>query len=311
MKSQANVFVLSSLLVSCLSLFAQQKGQWVPGQSGLNAGVLPDAGFTFANLTLNYSATELKDEKGSSIPTQGSYGFWIPEQVFYYVPSAKVLGGKLAFVALMPFANGSVTAPTFGASAGGEGYSDTYVQPATLGWNLKHVDTYVAYGFAAPTGTFFPGSSSNNGSGYFGNDFVTGTTAYLTKNKATTLNLTTAWEFHGQKKGTNIIPGQAFTDEWGLGQIIPLKKDLTRLAQLGIIGYDQWQVSANQGVTATFPFYSVHAIGIQSNLIFPTRGLMAYFKYEPEYLAKARPQGRTFAFGFSWTLRDPKTTAKP
>src|SRR5438874_13519891 len=52
MKRQANAFVLSSLLVSCLSLFAQQKGQWVPVQSRLNAGVLPDAGFTFANLTL-------------------------------------------------------------------------------------------------------------------------------------------------------------------------------------------------------------------------------------------------------------------
>jgi hypothetical protein len=33
---------------------AQQKGQWVPGQFGLNAGVIPDPGFTYANLALSY-----------------------------------------------------------------------------------------------------------------------------------------------------------------------------------------------------------------------------------------------------------------
>jgi hypothetical protein len=33
----------------------------MPGQQGLNAGVLPDPGFTYANLTLNYSADTLKN----------------------------------------------------------------------------------------------------------------------------------------------------------------------------------------------------------------------------------------------------------
>ena len=29
---------------------AQQKGQYIPGQEGLNTGVLPDPGFTYANI---------------------------------------------------------------------------------------------------------------------------------------------------------------------------------------------------------------------------------------------------------------------
>jgi hypothetical protein len=57
-------------------------------------------------------------------------------------------------------------------------------------------------------------------------------------------------------------------------------------------------------------YYSVHAIGVQSNFILPTKGFNLFFKYEPEYSAKARPEGRTFAFGFVWTLRDPRP-AKP
>jgi len=199
-----------------------------------------------------------------------------------------------------------IPAINFGASGGGEGLTDTWVQPVNLGWRLKRADTWVGYAFVAPTGTFSPGSSSNNGSGYWGNNFCSGTTFYATKNKATQLNLATNWEFHGTKRGTNIIPGQAFTMEWGIGQIIPLKKDLSRLAQLGVIGYDQWQVSANQGPTRDFPYYSMHAIGLQTNFILPRAGFAAFFKYLPEYLVKASTQGRTFVFGFSWTVHDPR-----
>ena len=35
--------------------------------------------------------------------------------------------------------------------------------------------------------------------------------------------------------------------EWGIGQVLPLKKDMSMLAQLGLVGYDQWQVTANGG----------------------------------------------------------------
>ena len=54
------------------------------------------------------------------------------------------------------------------------------------------------------------------------------------------------------------------------------------------------------------PYYSVHAIGIQSTLILPPKNLNFFFKYEDEYRALARPEGRTFVFGFSWTLPIPK-----
>jgi len=311
LRSKIYIIVTLSLLLSCSSFMrAQQKGQYVPGQSGLNAGILPDPGFTFANLTLNYSANTLKDSNGNTV-LRGSYGFWAPENIFYYVTGSKFLGAKFAPMIMLATANGSLTAPQFGVSGGGQGFADTWVQPVTLGWSLKRVDTYAAYAFVAPTGKYFPGASNNVGSGYWGNHFFTGTTAYLTKNKGTSLSLATDWEFHGQKRGTNVTPGQAFTDEWGLGQVLPLAKDFSKLLQFGVIGYDQWQVSANSGTVNGFPaslipYYSVHAIGVQTNFILPTKGFNLFFKYEPEYSAKARPAGRTIVFGGTWTLRDPK-----
>jgi hypothetical protein len=157
------------------------------------------------------------------------------------------------------------------------------------------------------------------GSGYWGNDITSGTTLYITKNHGTTANLATAWEIHGQRSGTNKTPGQAFTMEWGLGQVLPLKKDMSRLLQLGVVGYDQWQVSDNGGTipnplpigpptvrASILPYYSVHAIGVHANFILPKKDVVAFFKYYDEYRALARPEGRTLVFGFSWTLRIPK-----
>ena len=314
-----------------LPLQAQQKGQWVPGQMGLNAGVTPDPGFTYSNMAINYSAGKLNDSNGNAVQgITGTYAFWVDENVFAYVPKFKILGAKFVPMAIVSFANGSLVAElsvTPGTNlspvAGGSGIADTFIQPVGLGWSWKRADVNVAYAFVIPSGRYTAGASNNVGSGYWGNFLTTGTTVYLTKNKATSANLFTGWEDHGQKTAAStpsgqfskITPGQAFTMEWGLGQILPLKKDLSRLLQLGLVGYDQWQVSANGGnylvagipvAASRAPFYSVHGIGFQSTFLLPKKNLALFFKYYDEYSAKARPVGRTFVFGGSWTLKIPK-----
>jgi hypothetical protein len=99
--------------------------------------------------------------------------------------------------------------------------------------------------------------------------------------------------------------------------VLPLKKDFSRLLQAGVIGYDQWQLTDNGGFVTTnipasaFPYYAVHAIGFQTNLILPPKHLLFFFKFEDEYKALARPQGRSIVFGFVWTLRIPKPQPPP
>jgi hypothetical protein len=328
LRTKLEIIVLVCMFLGgALSALAQQKGQWVPGQFGLNAGAIPDPGVTYANLALNYSASQLNGPNGNSIPgINGTYSFWVDENVFYYVPKHKFLGGYFMPYVALNYANGELVANIMGTNlttgGGGSGFADMYVQPLNLGWHFgKRVDFVAGYAFLAPTGRFTQGASNNVGSGYWGNDITTGATLYITKNQGTTANLATAWEIHGQKSGTNITPGQAFTTEWGIGQILPLKKDFSRLLQLGLVGYDQWQVSNSSGTLivggvpipeSSIPFYSVHAIGVQSNFILPPKNLALFFKYYDEYRAKARVQGRTIVFGFSWTLRIPKPEpAKP
>jgi hypothetical protein len=317
------------LLGGASSALAQQKGQWVPGQFGLNAGVIPEPGITYANLALNYSSSRLNDSSGNRLTQNvtGTYSFWVDENIFYFVPKQKFLGGYFMPYVALNYANGelvaNITGTSLGTGGGGSGFADMYVQPVNLGWHLKRADVDVGYAFSAPTGRYTAGASDNVGSGYWGNNITSGTTYYITKNKATTANLATDWEVHGQRQTASTpsgqfsekTPGQAFTDEWGIGQVLPLKKDFSRLLQLGLVGYDQWQVSSNGGTVivagiplnaSAIPYYSVHGIGFQSDFVMPAKDLAAFFKYYDEYSAKARPQGRTIVFGFSWTFRIPK-----
>jgi hypothetical protein len=327
---KAGVLVLALIIVGFASpLLGQQKGQWVPGQFGLNAGSIPDPGVTFANLALNYSASQLNGPNGNSVPgVTGTYSFWVDENIFYYVPKHKILGGYFMPYVALTYANGelvaNITGTNLSSGGGGSGFADMYVQPLNIGWHLKRADVNAGYAFTAPTGRFTQGASNNVGSGYWGNNITSGTTFYITKNKGTSANLATDWEIHGQKSGTNITPGQAFTMEWGLGQVLPLKKDMSRLLQLGLVGYDQWQVSHSSGTLilsdmppisipeSKIPFYSVHAIGVQSNFILPAKNLAFFFKYYDEYRALARVRGHTIVFGGSWTWAFPKAkTPKP
>lgn len=318
------VFSIGVLVSMSLQLAAQQKGQYLPGQFGLNSGVTPDPGVTYANITVNYFADTLKDANGNTTPATGSYNLWAIENIFLYEPNFNVLGGKMVFSIIAPtFANGSVTEENLGLQAGGFGVADIFVQPLTLSWKLSRADVWIGDGFVAPTGRYTPGASNNIGSGYWGNQIMSGTTVYLTKNKGTSANLFTDWEQHGSKDTSTTsatqfheTPGQTFTMEWGLGQVLPLDKQFSKLLQLGVVGYDQWQTSANSGLTSSglparlIPFYSAHAVGFQTNFILPPKNLNFYFKFEPEYSAKARVEGRTIVFGGSYTFRIPKPKAQ-
>jgi len=313
------------VLVGVGPVWGQQKGQYMPGQYGLDAGVMSAPGFTYANLDLNYVTGTINDAKGNGHKARVNLNEWVIENDLMWVFSGKVFGGNYAISVEYPTpANGSLNldkAGIYGAST--YGLADLWLQPVTLGWHLKRADIWVGDAFMVPTGRYTPGASNNIGTGYFGNHAQTAATVYLTKNKGTSANIYTDWEVHGPREGTYNTyktPGQAFTDEWGFGQIVPLKKDESVLLQAGVIGYDQWQVTADSGTLAVVgplgnvtilpanrtPFYSGHGVGGQLALILPKPNLFFFFKYEDEYKAYSSPIGNTLVFGFAWTVAVPK-----
>src|SRR6266436_2444401 len=129
--------VLALLLLSgALPLPGQQKPQWLPGQVGLNAGILPSPGFSYVNITVGYRSSAFNNASGSAIPVTGSYNVWAVENFFYYVPDLKVLHGNLGMALILTPATGSLAAdvqtqnpgiPNLSAVAGGGGLGDLFV----------------------------------------------------------------------------------------------------------------------------------------------------------------------------------------
>ena len=142
MKITITILISVCLVLACaLPTAGQQKGQWVPGQFGLNAGVIPDPGVTYANLALNYSASQLNNSNGNSLPgLNGNYSFWVDENIFYYVPNHKFLGGYFMPYIALNYASGEVVANITGTSlstgGGGSGFADMYVEPLNYGLAL-------------------------------------------------------------------------------------------------------------------------------------------------------------------------------
>src|SRR5580692_12324958 len=104
-------FVLAVFLLTwALPLSGQQKPQWMPGQYGLNAGILPSPGFSYANITIGYRSSAFNNASGSAIPVTGSYNVWAVENAFYYVPNLNVLHGNIGMALILTPATGSLDA---------------------------------------------------------------------------------------------------------------------------------------------------------------------------------------------------------
>ncbi len=231
---------------------------------------------------------------------------WTSENVIDYAPDEKILGAKFAFQALLPEANSSSPSPE---KAGEPADGGAWMQSMTLQWDWNRASTSVAYVFSASSGQHAGGVTNSIFSEFWTNSVTSGTTLNLIKDKGISADLSTDWEVQGQKQrasGTPAVLGESFTMEWGVTQLLPLNRQMTKALQFGFAGYDEWLNAKNGGA---FPGalsvrdgrFSMHAAGFQTNLILPENNLLLSFKYEPSYLARAPAPRRIVVFGISWT----------
>ena len=289
-------FLSLVLIMSVESCFAQAlppvRGEYTPGVSAINSGVVPEPGLTYANNFLAYSFDRFVTARGDSIFEQGNAAAFKDVNVFEWVFKKPILTGNFAVVAGLPFTSSSLTSVTLGAVSG-SGFADFSFQPATFGWHLKRADLQAAYVFFAPTGRFVAGATDNVGAGFWTNAPTLGETIYLTK-KGTQLSAYQMYEFHTTQEGTNVHPGQTMDLDYSLTQVLPLQKNQHTLLQFGVVGYDQWQTSNNSGpgVNPRDPgHYRVNAIGGAANITLPVRELAVGFKLFKEFSNSSTVQG--------------------
>jgi len=278
-----------------LPAVGQVRGVYPLGMSATNSGVTPESGFSYVNQFLFYSRDEAKGPNGEVLAT-GENSVMMDMNSVVWVSKRKVdILGAPAFSmsATIPIANNSLTSDTEGGISGGGGLADSYYQPFILGWRAKRADIRGVYGFLAPSGRFNVGASNNVGSGYWTHAFSSGQTFYLTENRTTVVSAFQMYEIHTTQPGTQIHPGDTFNLDYSLTHVLPLQRDLN--LQLGLVGYEQWQLTDKTGAGVTLAqssaHYRVNALGFATSLILPSRKVSVGIKYFKEFEDRSTFQG--------------------
>jgi hypothetical protein len=297
------LFLVVSLLAGSRPCSAQGtvalpplRGVYSPGFGATNSGVMPEPGFTYSNVFLDYSFDQVVCPVCGNVSQKINAALFADVNVLFWVSKKKILGANFALVAGLPFSNSALSLAGVGTIAGGGGFADSFYQPVTLGWHLKRADIMAAYAFFAPTGKFNVGGTDNTGTGHWTNAPAAGETFYLTKNKATAFSAYEMYEFHTRQEGTHILAGETLDVDYSLTQIIPLQKNMQTLLQVGVAGYGQWQMSSNNGpgIDPAHPgHYKVNGIGGAANIVLPVRKASVGVKLMKEFSNSNSVQGYT------------------
>ena len=287
--------LLAAICMMSLPAVAQVRGVYPLGMSATNSGVTPQSGISYVNQFLFYSRDQAKGPNGEVLATgQNSVMMDMNSLVWVSDREMDFIGGALfSMSATIPIANNSLTSDLKGGISGGGGLADSYYQPFILGWRTKWANIRAVYGFLAPSGKFSVGASNNVGSGYWTHAFSSGQTFYLTENQATAISAFQMYEVHTTQQGTQIHPGDTLNLDYSLTHVLPLRRDLN--LQVGLVGYEQWQLTdkTGPGVSAvqSSAHYRINAVGFTSSLILPVRNVSLGIKYFKEFEDRSTYQG--------------------
>lgn len=321
------------VLAAASSGQAAEIGHFNGGVMNIRDYLVPEPGFYGALYNYVYTTDRINDPQGHSVnsvtirpgPGPGvnlgvnvDLDMYALAPTFIWITEIEALGIKYGALITPSFIEGSLhaalsTATGRGGNVGGTtfGVGDLYVQPLWLGKTTDHWDFAFAYGFYAPIGRYSTETvtlpvvgpvkvedADNLGYGFWTHQFQGTTAWYPMDNKGTAIVTTLTYETNSEKDGFDLTPGDNLSFNWGISQMVPLKKDQSLLLEIGPAGYDTWQVSADSGSDASSSARDqVHAAGGQLALIYVPWSLAATFHGFGEYKSEDRFQGG--AFGLS------------
>ncbi len=332
-----SALITTALAITAPAALAGEMGHFTPGLPNIRDYAVPEPGFYTEVMTYWYSTSRINDANGDrqgSItinPGPGPGLTLTPEidveifavsPVFIWVSDWQILGASYAAYVAPSFSNASIagslsTANGRGRAASNDsdlGFGDLYVQPLWLGWNKKHFDFALAYGFYAPTGrynteavtlpvvgTYMTEAIDNIGLGFWTNQLQGAVTWYPWEDKRMAIATALTYETHGNKKGFDFTPGDNLTLNWGISQYLPLTRSQKLLLEVGVMGYSSWQITDDRGNNArnVNVHDEVHAAGFQLGLTYVPWTLSINFRYLHEFAARDRFQGQSFGLNIA------------
>jgi len=237
-----------------------------------------------------------------------------------WAPGVKLLGADYAFLAIPSwgYTRINVEANVTGAgtiSVGNQtrtvtvnrkvevtqectGLGDFYVQPVWLDWRGKHYDLGISYGVWCPTGYYNEENLANVGLGFWTQQ-VQGTACYyLFGSHATALLVRPTYEWHSNKIGEDVQPGQNITLEYGLSHFINPR------AEVAVLAYSEWQLNKDRGDDAinANTLDRVSGIGAQVTCWAVQHKCAIIGKFNQELGSRDRLEGTAWSLNLTWVF---------
>jgi hypothetical protein len=286
------LIVLSRLGIALASpLFASSvlaaNGHYVPGVEGLGGPVLPPPGFYYRGYAVNYDIDSLRDGQGQAVPASNTGTVNALVNRFVWVSDMTVLGANYGVETIIPVLNTSLDFDGVGLKAEDSGIGDIYLGPVVLGWHGPQWDAVFAAGMWFDTANFSHDEPASVGQGHRTTMLTLGGTWHLDEDRHWSLSALSRFEIKTEQDETGVTPGDSWLVEWGLGY------RLANGTELGLVGYDAWQLEGDTGVPSAFSNEKVekHAIGIEAGHFWPPFGFGVRAAYYNEYEVKNDTHG--------------------
>lgn len=278
--------------VATLSLSAQAGGHYVAGVEGIQAASVPPPGTYYLGYLVDYNIDKFK-APGSSNDIPGSNNGTVVALAnrAVWITPYKFLGADYGMETIIPVVGTSLTFAN-GPAETQTGIADVYVGPLVLGWHGGNWDAVAAAGVWLDSGA--SKGPAAPGKGYKSTMLTGGATYYFDADKKISGSALLRYETNTQN-AAGITPGNQVTLEWGFAKML-------QTVQVGVVGYDQVQVTNDSGIGASTNSSSRHAIGAEVVLPIMSAGVFlkaaAYKEYRSDAGTGPEPIGNLLRFTF-------------
>jgi hypothetical protein len=280
-------------------------GSNLKGDAGVKAGSQPPPGAYIAVPLWFYTADAVKDRDGNEILT-GNLDSAVFGVALNVVTRKKVLGGNYGFLVVLPGANNRVQGADDFDSNPGQGLTDMYVQPISLGWTKPQADFVAAYGLALPTGRYEDGAANNTGLGMVMQEFLVGTTVYLNKQRSMHVATVATLDFFSEKKDSETKVGNILNLEGGVGADFLKGGLIVGLAYFGTFKLTDDTFDSRLASRLIRDKNRVWGLGPDITLALATKKAVYGFvnvRYAWELAARTSTEGSTLAITASFPLK--------
>lgn len=270
-------------------------GHYAPGGEGISGASVPPAGLYYRGLAIHYDINTLRDADGNKLPgnNRGEVSALVNRVV--WITDMNFLGADYGMEAVVPVQDTSLDFEAAGIQASDSGIGDVFVGPLVLGWHGQQWDAVFAAGQWFDTATFQADEPASNGKGFGTTMLTLGGVWHFDDAKRWNISALSRYEIKTKQQGTDITPGDSWLVEWGIGH--RLESGL----ELGLVGYDAWQLERDEGVPHAFPNDKVekHAVGLEAGYFWPNIGVGLRGAFYNEYDVVDGPEGNLFRLQFT------------